>query len=231
MYYLAGEVGREGRKLIVFVDEFRGTHESVRQTLEVEANDVGTLGFEWEKLIYLTGDATAYELASQIGSKVGWFLIWNLPKEDFEKLYMQTNPPENISYDLVWKLIGGNPRELILLWKTYEWNIEEYINYKVRELSEYLARYFKNKKVDFTEIEELVEDIEGAKYKPLWDFLLKRNVVVNTAFFMQLTSPPREPWIAETTAYQVPIHYWIMKAMAKEKTLTPKPEQILKVLS
>jgi len=51
---------------------------------------------------------------------------------------------------------------------------------------------------------------------------------MNTAFFIYLTSLPKEPWIAETTAYQIPAHYWIMKAMVEEKISTPKPEHILR---
>jgi len=162
MYYLANELEREGRKLIVFVDEFKGSVDSIRQSLEVEANDVGTLGFEWEKLIYLTSDVMAYELASLVGSKIGWFLMWNLPREDFEKLYMQINPPENISYDLALKLTGGNPRELIHLWRRYRWNIEEYVTDKIMEVAIYLETYFRGNP-DFSEIEELVEDTEGAE--------------------------------------------------------------------
>ena len=57
---------------------------------------------------------------------------------------------------------------------------------------------------------------------------MKRNVIMNTAFFIYLTSLPKEPWIAETTAYQIPAHYWIMKAMVEEKISTPKPEHILR---
>ncbi len=43
------------------------------------------------------------------------YMLWNLPREGFEELVQQLEPPRNIDTDTLWRLTGGNPRALIEL--------------------------------------------------------------------------------------------------------------------
>jgi len=105
------------KDLIIIIDEFRNIYgEDVRQVLEVESNIVRDLAAMFREyggklsIIFMTSDATAIDLLNIVGSKVDWYLMWNLDKESTFKLLDLVNCCEN--FDIIWLLTSGNPREI-----------------------------------------------------------------------------------------------------------------------
>ncbi len=226
---------RLGKTLLLVVDEFRGTSLEHRQELELAANRVEELLGEGVrvKLVVLTSDATVVELCSTMHTKLDWYLLWNLPKNWYEKLYTQLNPPRNMDPSTVWRLTGGNPRELIELSRRHHWSLESYVTEKIAAMSSILERYAARTghslKEVLGELKNLLEDLEHAGQYSLWYTLLKHNIAICVdARFQRLTTLPEdEPWITRRYAFQLPVYYHVAKTMARHNTLDVAASKVL----
>ncbi len=225
---------REARILVV-LDEFRGHPLEQRGMLENLANDVALASRECGgvKVVVFTSDATATRLCSVMGSKLGWYLVWNLPPPAFTELYAQLNPPRGLSPDTVWRLVGGNPRELLELAKEHSWDVRGYLNKAIARVAKAVEEYARREHVGLrevlTQLREVVDELDHAGLHPLWDVLLEKNIGIDVdERFTRLTMLPEgEPWVGRRYAFQLPVYYHVAKTIAKNNTLDVTPTQVL----
>ena len=150
--------------------------------------------------------------------------IWNMSRKGFEELYEKI-PESKPSFEDVWRLTGGNPRILKLLYES-DWNIENVIT-KLIEWKK-LSPSFINKWRSV--LEKAIEDPDV-----LWSFdvveepvkdLVERNFIVyflserNSKLWIDEPPPERDPEIGvgKYIAWQTPLHREaVKKALDKYK--------------
>ncbi|KUO88141.1 MAG: hypothetical protein AT712_06480 [Caldivirga sp. CIS_19] len=63
---------------------------------------------------------------------------------------------------------------------------------------------------------------------PLFRRLLEENILISLVGAEGLSNLPGEPWIGRYYAYQIPAHYWVLRAMIRRGSINVKPEDVLK---
>ena len=221
--------------VIGFIDEFRGSAMEYRQELEILPNILRDLidVDRKVKLIYLTSDTSASELCNLTGSKIDWWLTWNLPKQYFKKLYRELTPPKHIPFNLIWDISGGNPRELIEIAST--WDIGHYVLRKIehvrRVIEEYIREEGKPLNEVYSEVKIHVGNLDEAGFLKLWTYLRRENIVIDVDNRFEKLTPIHETyWIGKEKAYQIPVYYWILKTISEQKTINITPKQVLNTI-
>ncbi len=224
------------RPIMVFVDELRSPLEpAARQELELRANDVIRLAADRDvevKLVYLSSDAVASRLARIVGAKVGWLLAWNLDWIGFVELLSQLEPPYTLEPVLVWQLTGGNPRDLISLALDYGWAVEDYVRSRLALVAETLSSYARSREISEAQLVEeaakLLETLSQGLPPRLIDALEEANIVLNVSLYRAVSRlPDGEPWAGRRWAFQVPVYYWVLKAVVEEGRLEVEPNTVL----
>jgi len=205
-------------------------------------------------LVFLTvSDNAATKTLNRLVPKGGYspYLLWNLPKEDFEKVVNEviekTGGKDNIDAELLWQLLGGNIRELGTLINDYDWDVKAWLQNRVinnientikthaantfNSTEEALKWLIKKGSVaardyglgDFTGQPDAVEGVLG---------LLEENIMIdiNPPGIKHLSKLPNEPWIGRNHAYQIPAYYWALRAMIEKGTTNVKPDDILSII-
>ncbi len=222
------------REIIVFIDEFHGEFNEVRQTLEVDANVVKWLhdmGYR-VKTTYLTSDATASWLQLKLGSKIDWYLLWNLSRDSFMEIYSMVCRGHCIDYGLSWRLIGGNPRELYVLTIRYNWSLREYIGEKIAFIKRVVKGYMRESRARLedvlSQLKAINASIDDSSIYPIYDYLIRNNVLMDVDMrFKRLSQLSREQWIGDEVAYQIPVYYWIVESMVKHHTLDIEAKHVI----
>jgi energy-coupling factor transporter ATP-binding protein EcfA2 len=134
--YIASRL-RRGRRVLIVADEVKADSpehlSNFRQWLESFANDIAEYNSIYSEkggsiaIIALTSDALIKELRDVVDGKVKWALMWNLPRNAFEDLISQIGSHHKVAREfgisseeakeILWKLAGGNPRALGLIWE------------------------------------------------------------------------------------------------------------------
>jgi len=205
-------------------------------------------------LVFLTvSDNAATKTLNRLVPKGGYspYLLWNLPKEDFEKVVNEviekTGGKDNIDAELLWQLLGGNIRELGTLINDYDWDVKAWlqnrvINHIENTIKTHAANTFNSTEEalkwlikkgsvaardyglgDFTGQPDAVEGVLG---------LLEENIMIdiNPPGIKHLSKLPNEPWIGRNHAYQIPAYYWALRAMIEKGTTNVKPDDILSII-
>jgi energy-coupling factor transporter ATP-binding protein EcfA2 len=235
--YIAYKLRRD-RRIIIVVDEVRGDSEvrldEFRGWLENFANTLREHSSRYleEKggsiaVVALTSDAMVKEIRNKVGSKVLWALLWNLPYKDMVDLARQLELEEDPK--LLWSLTGGNPRALIYIRNMglKKW-VEDEVIRPVGDVIEEVKGVLGGKLWD--EVGIAVENVDKADYD-LKQSMLKHNIAIYIAGATQLTELPRERWIGERYAYQIPAYYHVLKLVHERKDVRLKAENILENLS
>jgi hypothetical protein len=142
-------------------------------------------------------------------------LLWNLPKKTFTEVINEVaglTSTRNVDADLLWNLIGGNVRELGNLVFNYGWDLGKWLE-------------------GFIMVNIPKNALRRGKGIPI-KALLRRNIVIKVRVpnGKQLSELPKEPWINDEYAYQLPAYYWVLEAMAKEGKINVSPEYVLKII-
>ncbi|MDT7969508.1 MAG: ATP-binding protein [Vulcanisaeta sp.] len=211
----------------------------------------------WSKIpilaFFTVSDNAAIKALNRLVSKGGYspYLLWNLPKEDFEKVVNEviekTGGKDNIDTELLWQLLGGNIRELGTLINDYDWDVKAWlqtgvINHIENAIKKHAANTFNSTEEalkwlikkgsiaardyglgDFTGQPDAVEGVLG---------LLEENVMIdiNPTGIKHLSKLPNEPWMGRNHAYQIPAYYWALRAMIEKGTTNVKPDDILSII-
>ena len=227
------------RQYVIFIDEFRRRDtsiSSIRQELEVSANIVkDENAFLKEKVnsclkvIFMSSDATAQELQLKLSSKCRWWIMWYLPKKEFFDILEDLKC--EIDYELIWCITGGNIREIIEIMQQ-DWKIENYIEGRIENVRQVLNSFIRTYNEDILQILKKISelDVDSLDLHKIWNYLLENNIVMHVdARFWKLSSLPKEPWIGNRNAFQLPIYYWILKEMIEKQTIKISANDIVKV--
>jgi len=211
----------------------------------------------WSKIpilaFFTVSDNAATKTLNRLVPKGGYspYLLWNLPKEDFEKVVNEviekTGGKDNIDAELLWQLLGGNIRELGTLINDYDWDVKAWlqnrvINHIENTIKTHAANTFNSTEEalkwlikkgsiaardyglgEFTGQPDAVEGVLG---------LLEENIMIdiNPPGIKHLSKLPNEPWMGRNHAYQIPAYYWALRAMIEKGTTNVKPDDILSII-
>lgn len=225
------------RRIIIIVDEFRNIYrdDRARQMLEVEANRIRYINKELReqggsiKLILITSDATVTYLRNIVGTKVQWYIMWNLDEKPTYEVLQKLKCP--IDHYMTWKLTGGNLREIAII-KSYNWNLEKWIRIKISELITCLREYSQSENRNLISIiKEIEGNVDELSWRKIWTYLLKNNIVIEIDDrFDKMSTIPRDESIGSSAAYQVPIYYYTMKCIVEKGSLDVDPSDILRIV-
>ena len=251
VYRIAKEIYKKmkikGESFIIVFDEI--TYAIGRNRYEIEAF-VNSLG---RKLIDIAREfsciahaviITSDQLASKYftllsGKLLSNYIMWNLDKNSFHILVESLKAPYSV--DKLWRILGGNPRALIDLWLRYEWNLTEYIGEQIDKIGTIIREeaievstqrnitYNEAINLIFNELDRVLKDINELDTTILWSKLLEENITIYVdRRFHKLSELPSCEWVSKRCAFQLPIYYWILKVIAKCKTLNITVDPILR---
>ncbi|MEM4971171.1 MAG: ATP-binding protein [Sulfolobales archaeon] len=246
--YVASRL-RRGRKVLIVLDEVRADsqeHLSIfRQWLESFANDLAKYNRDYSRkggsiaVIALTSDALVREIRHVVGGKVNWALIWNLSRISYEELISQMGLHHRVarelgigyeeSRELLWRLAGGNPRALRMIWKSglKVWLEGEVIG-GIRSFAQGLPIEVRGKALE--EISASLDRVDGIGWidPSIWKAMLRHNIIIYIAAANKISEIPSEPWIGREYAFQIPAYYYALKATARRRSLDISPEEVIR---
>jgi hypothetical protein len=138
--------------------------------------------------------------------------MWNMGRKGFEELYEKIPGPKP-SFDDVWRLAGGNPYMLSLLYR-YSWRVDAVISVIVSEKG--LTRWFVGLWREW--LEKIVEDPDSVSDpefpQSLRDELIRRNLIVHhlrvrdPELWIDEPPPEKDPEIGvgKEDAWQAPLY-------------------------
>ncbi|GAY25399.1 hypothetical protein ATG_06020 [Desulfurococcaceae archaeon AG1] len=190
-------------------------------------------------VIALTGDALVEEIRHIVGGKVNWALIWNLSRISSEELVSQMGLHHRVagelgvgvetSKEILWRLAGGNPRALRLIWERglKEWLVDEIIG-GIRGFAQDLPEDQRGEALE--KISERMDNVDDIAWTDpsIWKSMVKHNIIIYIAAAKKISEIPREPWIGREYAFQIPAYYHILKAMAKKRSWEISPEEVIR---
>ncbi len=222
-----------GKDIVIIVDEFRNVYpgDYSRQFLDVMANDVRDLDMKlMEKngsirLILSTSDATASELRGKVGVKVDWYIMWNLDKKGTFDLLSDVKCP--IDFELVWKITGGNPREVALL-KRLEWDVKKWIIMKIADVINALVDYCQSEGENLNDtLRSIKNNFDNIYLLKVWKYLLKYNIVMYVdSRFEKISNVPDSGFFL----FQVPIYGMILRSIVEKGSINVDPVDVLRIL-
>jgi hypothetical protein len=150
--------------------------------------------------------------------------MWNLPYNAMVELSKQLEL--DVEPQILWRLTGGNPRALI--------------NIKVEGLKEWVKSDVIRRLVDaledastsipgdklWVEVERAVDNIDVA-HVHLKTAMLKHNVAVYVAGGMPISELPREDWVREYYAYQMPAFYHALRVALARRSPYVTPDDVI----
>jgi len=173
---------------------------------------------EYERIVVLV--ASSEGVTRERVGRHSWadiFVMWNMAKEGFEKLY-DALPGPKPPFDEVWKWTGGNPRYLERLLKR-QWDIGQLVKWLItsKGLGDVLPAL---SRVKLEVLREAVEDpdvifrrIREREVQELRDILVEKNLIVRVwdrdqYLWVDTPPPERDPelGIGKHYAWQTPLH-------------------------
>jgi thymidylate kinase len=140
--------------------------------------------------------------------------MWNMSRKGFEELYEKIPKPKP-SFDEVWRLAGGNPEILKMLYM-YRWSVDAVIKRLVesKNLRDFVSSLSGDEKRWLCEAVEDPDTLYTRERIPLLHKLVELNLIVNGIEFRDLElwidEPPPERdlelGIGRLAAWQTPLH-------------------------
>jgi hypothetical protein len=155
--------------------------------------------------------------------------MWNLSKEALMKLAEKIRI--NIDPNILWRLIGGNPRALHAIAihgidKWFKAEVLENIHLLYREALD----IFGDREALWKELEVAAHNIDEASSR-LLRLMLRRNIAMFIGAAVPISDlPANEPWIAHHFAYQIPAYYYVLRAVARRRSLDISLDDLLREL-
>jgi len=223
------------RKVVIVLDEvkadsserlaeFRGWLEGFANTLLWDAGKYWMEKGGSISVVALTGDAMVKEIRNRVGSKVNWALIWNLPYNAMVELSKQLEL--DVEPQILWRLTGGNPRALINIKVAglKEWVKSDVIRGLVDALEDASTSIPEDRL--WVEVERAVDNIDVA-HVHLKTAMLRHNVTMYVAGGMPISELPREDWVKEYYAYQMPAFYHALKVALARRSPYVTPDDVI----
>ncbi|WP_054854122.1 ATP-binding protein [Vulcanisaeta distributa] len=148
--------------------------------------------------------------------------MWNMSKEGFRQLYDQI-PGSKPSLEETWRLTGGNPRMLEILYKA-RWNVDRVVEQLILEKAitkEFTTRWRRDLEATLNDPDHLW--IEGGPGGELANELVERNLIVygipSRSPDLWIDQPPPERdselGIGRYVAWQTPLHREAVKRVLR----------------
>lgn len=146
-------------------------------------------------------------------------LIWNLDHEAYLELAKQLNPPNDEVIEESYKLVGGNPREVINVATLYRWDLRAWLN-SLRESLNEVVRIVRSKGY-VAELKKLIEDPDILNREPTpeleatYEILLENNLMMYSGVRLlsgwvdggkQYLSPNLELGVGRYYSWQIPAY-------------------------
>jgi len=235
-WFISGGIGREAVQELIAM--YAG---------EFEGRLLGTApwGDKYVKVIVSVSDQTAVELAWKYRGKGGLLpmLLWNLPREAFLEVVNEVKdrvrPEVQVEPEVLWQLFGGNIRALMELILNYDWDVINWLGNVIGHIRniayrEALLLNLPNTSALIMRIKSRIGDPrpDDVVYNALLpgEPLIEDNVLIRIVG-KPLSQLPREEWVGEDYAYQLPAYYWVLKAMIIKGGIDVAAQEVLKELS
>lgn len=170
-------------------------------------------------------------------------LMWNLPRRAFNELVSESvNKADmkaiEVDYELLWQLLGGNPRALAELVVGHGLNPEPWIRRSIDKVVKAVNE--EKDRLGLSSVNEVLGIIAKHANSPSPDSLIldtplklepfMRNNIVLWISPSALSQLPNEPWIGKHLAYQLPIYYWVVEAMVHKGTVNVEPKDVVEAI-
>ena len=148
--------------------------------------------------------------------------MWNLDPGSLGGLARRLNI--EVDVNTLWRLTGGNPRALVRIRVDglKRW-VEEEVLVVVQELLDEARRGLGERLWDALRV--AVENIDEADYS-LKQSMLKHNIILYITGY-KVSELPRERWVGERYAYQIPAYYHTLKLMVERANTRVTVEELL----
>jgi len=187
-------------------------------------------------VVVLTSDAVAAKLTDSVGDKVNWVFMWNLPREAAENLAGQLGAVGRASRELgvgreearelLWRLAGGNPRDLDTI---AEKGVISWLSSRAAKvvvtISMLEGRIGGRLWGALGEVLDSVDSI--SRHEELYNTFLSKNMIISFVGAEPISPLPREPWVGRWYAFQVPAYYYALRAVHRKRSLEIGPGDIL----
>jgi len=228
----------------------RRARELLEHLVGVASEHAGAGG--WVTIVAVVHAPAAERLAATIGNRVGWALMWNLPREAAEDLAGQLGAVDRVSWDLgvergeagelLWRLAGGNPRALdtIAADGLEKWLSREVIRAVKRAIRGYLEGL--RGRGGGAGLEDLLKGLEepsplsgipplegpdGFEASPASKPMLAEDVLIDVETGEPISQMPREPWVGRAYAYQLPAYHYVVRAIHRKRSTNIAPREVL----
>ena len=176
--------------------------------------------------LMLTSDQTAtFIFRREVGKSLSVYMMWHLDEDtvsDFAKIIDSPLNP-----NMLWKLTGGCPRDILELKMVYKWNVNEWISRKESMLYD-IYEYAKRRGI-IEYLREIVDDVDRVVL-PLLEpsepediltkMLLENNIIIRLeSKYNTISRLPHENWIGKRWAWQQPIYKIIFEKLLRENSL------------
>jgi len=176
--------------------------------------------------IITTSDASVVRLKVE-GSKEGYVQMWNLQREASDRIAKSIGVDEN----LAWRLAGGNPRALKDI---RDYGVEAWIKDKISITSYVINRGVGVREDKIIEYLEYVKSVDAspntvAGSREMLEAMMEENILIlMRPEEYRISEIPSEPWIGKRYAFQIPAYYYILKTMAKRRSIDITPEEVIR---
>ncbi|MGC9010251.1 MAG: ATP-binding protein, partial [Sulfolobales archaeon] len=215
---LVREAIKLGRgKIAILVDEAFHLIGYEKSALYVKAL-LGVIEYppaSYEKIIAVV--ATSEGLSREEIGRHLWAEIrpmWNMSEKGFKELYKQI-PGDKPSYEDIWRVTGGNPRVLGMLYNA-RWSTEEVVRRLIieKKLNEFISGLAENERRLLREALDDPDVLMSREGIPLMKKLVKANLIVDEIperdHGLWIDTPPPERdtdlGIGRYVAWQTPLH-------------------------
>jgi len=219
------------RNTKVFKDWLEGLADTAAEYVEEYAE--GEADFS---IVVLTSDAVAAKLTGSIGGKVNWAFMWNLPRdaaEDyagqiglFERAPGELGVRREEARELLWRLAGGNPRNLRIMARE---GVMSWLGSITAEVTDTLARLRDRlgEKL-WGDLEDILNSPDAVGgHEELYNTFLSANIAMRMIRAKPISPLPREPWVGERYAFQIPAYYYALRAIHRKRSTDIAPRDVL----
>jgi len=250
---LLEEIARDPEEgsYILVADEYRISDiERLRSSLETLPNYLYTISDVVRKklrgksssisLVITTSDAVVAKLTAPVGDKVGWLYMWNLPRdaaEDYaEQLGLFKRAPGELGIrreearELLWRLAGGNPRNLRIMAREGVMSWLGSITAEVTDIVDTLEGRLGGRL--WSALGEVLDSVDSiSRHEDLYNSFLSANIAIRMIRAKPISPLPREPWVGERYAFQIPGYYYTIKAIHRKRSTKVTPRDVLEEAS
>jgi energy-coupling factor transporter ATP-binding protein EcfA2 len=227
---VAVEVLKHGRRrLAVVVDDafqFMGVREAaalIKGLLEIIEHPEES----YERIVAIAATSEGLSRA-EIGRHLwAWIMpMWNMSREGFEELYKLLPEPKP-GFDDVWRLTGGNPRVLSMLYQA-RWSVDKVVNSITtsKRLDAFVLSLSAEERKWLLEAAENPDTLLAKERLPLINKLVELNLVVDSITYrdpeLWVDQPPPqkdlELGIGKYIAWQTPLYREAVRKALEEAT-------------